>query len=117
MFVTRSMLVTAVLVLLLGAGEAAGWGYGRRGDRGWCALSRRLAGTVVLPEGPCEPRVNVSYEGVNAKGLLHCQGKRPSAVVVARCTEDVERTVRYAGMRGVGLRVRSGGHSVTCSGV
>ncbi|MFE6970533.1 FAD-binding oxidoreductase [Isoptericola sp. NPDC057653] len=67
-----------------------------------------LAGTVHLPG---EPAYDAALEGFNL-ALVH----RPALVVRAASPEDVARTVRAAAGHGLGVGVRSTGHSAAPTG-
>ena len=71
-------------------------------------LRTGLAGTVHLPG---EPGYDAALGGFNL-ALVH----RPALVVLARTPEDVARTVRTAAGHGLGVGVRSTGHSAAPTG-
>ena len=69
----------------------------------WSALSRTLAGEVVLPDSP-------EYDSVRRPAIARFEDVRPQAV--ARCAglADVAEAVTFARRHDVRVAIRSGGH-------
>jgi FAD/FMN-containing dehydrogenase len=71
----------------------------------WRALQRAIDGDVVLPGSP-------EYESVCKPVMARFEQVRPVAVVRCATPADVAATLAAVGRSGLGMAIRSGGHSV-----
>jgi FAD/FMN-containing dehydrogenase len=71
----------------------------------WRALQRAIDGDVVLPGSP-------EYESVRKPVMARFEQVRPVAVVRCATPADVAATLAAVGRSGLGMAIRSGGHSV-----
>jgi FAD/FMN-containing dehydrogenase len=69
----------------------------------WSALSRSLAGDVVLPDSP-------DYEAARRPAIARFEEVRPQAVVRCASRADVAEGVSFARRRDLPVAIRSGGH-------
>jgi FAD/FMN-containing dehydrogenase len=69
----------------------------------WDALSRAIAGDVVLPGSP-------DYEAVRKPAIARFHDVRPQAIVRCGTSTDVAETIGLARRVGLRMAIRSGGH-------
>jgi FAD/FMN-containing dehydrogenase len=69
----------------------------------WGALESRIEGELILP---ASPDFDVAYRALNAR----FDDARPQAVVRCASPDDVTELIRFAGMRGMEIGTRGGGH-------
>ena len=78
---------------------------GRAGGRpGWGALQRVIAGELALPGSS-------AYEDARVPFIAGLDEPRPRAVVRCHGPEDVAEVITFARTQGIGIAIRSGGHS------
>jgi FAD/FMN-containing dehydrogenase len=91
-----------------GLGASSGAGAGHAGALGQ-ELARSVSGQVVVPGDADYERARRVWNGRI--------GRHPAAIVLARNTEDVQRTIEVARSQDVQLFIRGGGHNVAGTAV
>jgi FAD/FMN-containing dehydrogenase len=74
------------------------------GRTGWGALRRAISGELALPG-------SAAYQDARAPFIAGLGEPRPQAVVRCHGPEDVAEVIAFAREHGIGIAVRSGGHS------
>ena len=83
----------------------SGQPLGRVGGRpGWGALRRAISGELALPGSP-------AYQDARVPFIAGLGEPRPQAVVRCHGPEDVAEVIAFAREHGIGIAIRSGGHS------
>jgi FAD/FMN-containing dehydrogenase len=74
------------------------------GRTGWGALRRAISSELALPG-------SAAYQDARAPFIAGLGEPRPQAVVRCHGPEDVAEVIAFAREHGIGIAVRSGGHS------